>query len=158
MTALTKPQRLALIDAWPCDTRDAREVRLLRDLDCPGCGWFEMGQTVGGPLPVLLYCRRCGWAETAAAHGNREAITEYWDRFGILASKGRPALEALAVLAVRAWNPDLPLYARQANLPLAEQAAHTAVRCGLGAAFVRACGEVGPHGSLTAARRLLRGL
>ena len=149
---MTKAQRLALIDAWPCP------VRICRDLTCPSCGWFEMGQTVGGPLPVLLYCRRCGWAETAAAHGTREAITEYRDRFGTLASKGRPALEALAVLAVRSWNPDLPLYARQANLRLAEQAAHTAARCGLGAAFVRACGEVGPRGSLTAARRLLRGL
>ena len=149
---MTKAQRLALIDAWPCP------VRICRDLTCPNCGHCELGQTVGGPLPVLLYCRRCGWAETAAAHGTREAIAEYRGRFGTLASKGRPALEALAVLAVRSWNPDLPLYARQANLRLAEEAAYTAARCGLGAAFVRACGEVGPRGSLTAARRLLRGL
>ena len=39
LTPLTKAQSLRLIDAWPCP------VRIARDLDCPDCGWAELGQT-----------------------------------------------------------------------------------------------------------------
>ena len=83
--ALTLPQKLALIDAWPCP------VRAARDLDCPACGYAELGQTLMSELPALLYCRRCGWART-------EPLSWLW---GSAAKAQRDPLEALAYVAVR---------------------------------------------------------
>ena len=86
-TRLTLPQATALIDAWPCP------FRIARDLACPSCGLPELGQTVQSGLPELLYCRRCGWTQTGAEEplpGMRKPPA--WS--------SKPGLEALAILAV----------------------------------------------------------
>ena len=137
---MTKAQRLALIDAWPCP------VRICRDLTCPSCGYYELGQTLHSELPALLYCRNCGHAET-------EPLEWLWGRE---ATYNRKPLEALAYVAVRFWNPDLPVLTREQARPLAELAARTAAAAGLGKRFAEWCAEVGPIGSKAAATRLLR--
>lgn len=138
--ALTLPQKLALIDAWPCP------VRVCRDLDCPACGYGELGQTLMSELPALLYCRRCGWART-------EPLSWLW---GSAAKIERDPLEALAYIAVRSWNRDVPLLTREQAKPLALVAADTARRAGLGRRFAEWCADVGPVGSRIAATRLVR--
>lgn len=137
---LTKAQRLALIDAWPCP------FRICRDLTCPSCGHYELGQTVHSELPELLYCRNCGRAMTEPLG---------WLR-GRAGAVNRTPLEALAYVAVRSWNRDLPILTREQGRPLAELAARTAAAAGLGKRFAEWCAEVGPIGSKAAATRLLR--
>ena len=137
---MTKAQRLALIDAWPCP------LRICRDLTCRDCGYYELGQTVQSVLPALLYCRNCGWAEC-------EPLRWLWGR---AATVQRPPLETLALVAVRSWNRDLPVLTREQARPLAEIAARTVAAAGLGKRFAEWCAEVGPIGSKAAATRLLR--
>ena len=50
------------IDAYPTAVAPGHgQVRIVRDLDCPNCGWPELGQTINlsGTGTVLLYCRKC---------------------------------------------------------------------------------------------------
>ena len=136
---LAKAQRLALIDAWPCP------LRVALDADCPACGSRELGGTMNSELPALTYCRRCGWAQT-------EPLGWLWGRAG---KAHREPLEALAYVAVRSWNRDLPLHTRLESEPLALPAAQVAARCGLGKRFAEWCFDVGPTGSRAAAQRLL---
>lgn len=137
---MTKAQRLALIDAWPCP------MRICRDLTCPSCGYYELGQTVQSVLPTLLYCRNCGWAEC-------EPLRWLWGR---AATVQRPPLEALALVAIRSWNRDVPVTVREKARPLALEAARVVAACGLGKRFAEACFDHGPTGSKVAAHRLIR--
>lgn len=112
LTTLTKPQRMRLIDAWPCP------VRIARDLTCPDCGWAELGQTFQSELPPLVYCRKCGWAIVPKAPKGVAGL-ELRERFGkYLLSVNRLPLAVLAAVAIRSWNPDLSLRVRLSE-PLA---------------------------------------
>jgi hypothetical protein len=131
---LTEKEQRALIDAWPCP------VRACLDRDCPNCGWPELGQTVQSVLPQLVYCRNCGWALTEVTQIGRDVYA-------------RP-LEVLAMLATRSWNRDLPVLERERAKPRAEAAALAAAEAGIVPKFSRACGYVGPIGSVVSAKRL----
>lgn len=133
LPTLTDRQKLALIDAWPAP------VRVLRDLTCPACGYYEMGQTLHSELPELLYCRRCNTSQTELKRW-RDTLTD--------------PLEVLATLATRSWNRDLTVLEREQAKPLALAAARVAVEAGIVPKFAEACMFVGPIGSRAAARRL----
>ena len=106
LTPLTKAQSLRLIDAWPCP------VRIARDLDCPDCGFPELGQTFQSELPPLIYCRKCGWAIVPKAPKGVVGL-ELRERFGkYLLSVNRLPLVVLAAVAIRSWNPDLSVLER----------------------------------------------
>lgn len=150
LTPLTKAQSLRLIDAWPCP------VRIARDLDCPDCGWAELGQTFHSELPPLLYCRQCGWAIVPKAPKGVVGL-ELCERFGkYLLSVNRLPLAVLAAVAIRSWNPDLSVLERYRAEPLAQLVAQTVITAKLNARFVEACANDGPIGSKRRAADLLK--
>lgn len=150
LTTLTKPQRMRLIDAWPCP------VRIARDLTCPDCGWAELGQTFQSELPPLVYCRKCGWAIVPKAPKGVAGI-ELRERFGkYLLSVNRLPLAVLAAVAIRSWNPDLSVLERYRAEPLAQLVAQTVIAAKLNARFVEACANEGPIGSKRRATDLLK--
>lgn len=134
LPTLTTRQKLALIDAWPAP------VRVCRDLDCPSCGYPEMGQTLHSALTELLYCRRCGYSSTELPRWRGPAVTD--------------PLEALAIFATRSWNRDWTVLDREQAKPTAALAAAVAKAAGFVPRFAEACAYVGPIGSRAAARRL----
>ena len=143
-TTLNTDQLLALINAWPSGFEDAPGVRICRDLNCPGCGYPEMGQTINSdPLPTALYCRRCGYGEC-----NIKPPT--------MRPKHLDLLTALAWVAIRAWNPDNSPAIREASKPAARLAARVANTAKLLPQFKAAVVECGPHGSKAAVARLIR--
>ena len=150
LTTLTKPQRMRLIDAWPCP------VRIARDLTCPDCGWAELGQTFQSELPPLVYCRKCGWAIVPKAPKGVAGL-ELRERFGkYLLSVNRLPLAVLAAVAIRSWNPDLSVLERYRAEPLAQLVAQTVIAAKLNARFVEACANEGPIGSKRRATDLLK--
>ena len=150
LTTLTKPQRMRLIDAWPCP------VRIARDLTCPDCGWAELGQTFQSELPPLVYCRKCGWAIVPKAPKGVAGL-ELRERFGkYLLSVNRLPLAVLAAVAIRSWNPDLSVLERYRAEPLAHLVAQTVITAKLNARFVEACANEGPIGSKRRATDLLK--
>lgn len=150
LTTLTKPQRMRLIDAWPCP------VRIARDLTCPDCGWAELGQTFQSELPPLVYCRKCGWAIVPKAPKGVAGL-ELRERFGkYLLSVNRLPLAVLAAVAIRSWNPDLSVLERYRAEPLAQLVAQTVITAKLNARFVEACANEGPIGSKRRATDLLK--
>lgn len=152
LTTLTKPQRMRLIDAWPCP------VRIARDLTCPDCGWAELGQTFQSELPPLVYCRKCGWAIVPKAPKGVAGL-ELRERFGkYLLSVNRLPLAVLAAVAIRSWNPDLSVLERYRAEPLAQLVAQTVITAKLNARFVEACANEGPIGSKRRATDLLKSI
>lgn len=152
LTTLTKPQRMRLIDAWPCP------VRIARDLTCPDCGWAELGQTFQSELPPLVYCRKCGWAIVPKAPKGVAGL-ELRERFGkYLLSVNRLPLAVLAAVAIRSWNPDLSVLERYRAEPLARLVAQTVITAKLNARFVEACANEGPIGSKRRATDLLKSI
>ena len=150
LTTLTKPQRMRLIDAWPCP------VRIARDLTCPDCGWAELGQTFQSELPPLVYCRKCGWAIVPKAPKGVAGL-ELRERFGkYLLSVNRLPVMVLASVAIRSWNPDLSVLERYRAEPLAQLVAQTVITAKLNARFVEACANEGPIGSKRRATDLLK--
>ena len=150
LTPLTKSQRLRLIDAWPCP------VRIARDLDCPDCGFPELGQTFQSELPPLLYCRKCGWAIVPKAPKGVEGL-DLRERFGpYLLVVNRTPMMVLATIAIMAWNPDLSVLERHRAEPLARLIAQAVNTAGLNARFVEACAYQGPIGSKRRAAELLK--
>lgn len=150
LTPLTKPQRMRLIDAWPCP------VRIARDLTCPDCGFPELGQTFQSELPPLVYCRKCGWAIVPKAPKGVAGL-ELRERFGkYLLSVNRLPLAVLAAVAIRSWNPDLSVLERYRAEPLAQLVAQTVITAKLNARFVEACANEGPIGSKRRATDLLK--
>lgn len=150
LTTLTKPQRMRLIDAWPCP------VRIARDLTCPDCGWAELGQTFQSELPPLVYCRKCGWAIVPKAPKGVAGL-ELRERFGkYLLSVNRLPLAVLAAVAIRSWNPDLSVPERYRAEPPAQLVAQTVITAKLNARFVEACANEGPIGSKRRATDLLK--
>ena len=150
LTTLTKPQRMRLIDAWPCP------VRIARDLTCPDCGWAELGQTFQSELPPLVYCRKCGWAIVPKAPKGVAGL-ELRERFGkYLLSVNRLPLAVLAAVAIRSRNPDLSVLERYRAEPLAQLVAQTVITAKLNARFVEACANEGPIGSKRRATDLLK--
>ena len=152
LTPLTKAQSLRLIDAWPCP------VRIARDLDCPDCGFPELGQTFQSELPPLIYCRQCGWAIVPKAPKGVVGL-ELRERFGkYLLSVNRLPLAVLAAVAIRSWNPDLSVLERHRAEPLAQLVAQTVITAKLNARFVEACANEGPIGSKRRATDLLKSI
>ena len=152
LTTLTKPQRMRLIDAWPCP------VRIARDLTCPDCGWAELGQTFQSELPPLIYCRKCGWVIVPKAPKGVAGL-ELRERFGkYLLSVNRLPLAVLAAVAIRSWNPDLSVLERHRAEPLAQLVAQTVITAKLNARFVEACANEGPIGSKRRATDLLKSI
>ena len=152
LTTLTKPQRMRLIDAWPCP------VRIARDLTCPDCGFPELGQTFQSELPPLIYCRQCDWAIVPKAPKGVVGL-ELRERFGkYLLSVNRLPLAVLAAVAIRSWNPDLSVLERHRAEPLAQLVAQTVITAKLNARFVEACANEGPIGSKRRATDLLKSI
>ena len=152
LTTLTKPQRMRLIDAWPCP------VRIARDLTCPDCGWAELGQTFQSELPPLVYCRKCGWAIVPKAPKGVAGL-ELRERFGkYLLSVNRLPVMVLASVAIRSWNPDLSVLERHRAEPLVQLVAQTVITAKLNARFVEACVNEGPIGSKRRATDLLKSI
>lgn len=57
------------VDFVPLTQHELNEwqgLRICRDLDCPNCGYPELGQTFGNN-PALIYCRKC-------SHGAKVAL------------------------------------------------------------------------------------
>ncbi len=149
LTPLTKAQSLRLIDAWPCP------VRIARDLDCPDCGFPELGQTFQSELPPLIYCRQCGWAIVPKAPKGVVGL-ELRERFGkYLLSVNRLPLAALAAVP-HAMEPG-PVGAGAAPRRAAGSAGRqTVIAAKLNARFVEACANDGPIGSKRRATDLLK--
>ena len=149
LTPLTKAQSLRLIDAWPCP------VRIARDLDCPDCGFPELGQTFQSELPPLIYCRKCDWAIVPKAPKGVAGL----ERFGkYLLGVNRLPVMVLASVAIRSWNPDLSVLERYRAEPLAQLVAQTVITAKLNARFVEACANEGPIGSKRRATDLLKSI
>lgn len=147
-TAKTVEYRLA----WAWDPAE----RTLLSTPCIGCGGARV-RTAGFDLPTVEVCLTCGTGGTVVhlrGVSYREAQAAKW---GTLGTQERCSLiEALAGMAIRGWDPELPVNVRLRAQKLQPIIARTVIDAGARVAFVTTCIALGPGGSKDAAQRLLQ--